>query len=138
MATKMMVTTTINGEETTWAELLSDQLEERVFIADRAVGDEDHLGEAAGFGLAGKRFDEYPSARKYRDFRKMFDDMTDKIDAVCVSTPDHTHAVVPWNGLAGEKTGRPEHLLDRVDPDHARLPKQGPHRHLRRGRGRKA
>ena len=32
-----------------------------------------------------------PNARKYSDYRKMFDDMADKIDAVVVATPDHTH-----------------------------------------------
>ena len=33
-----------------------------------------------------------PQAKKYNDFRKMFDEMGKKIDAVTVSTPDHTHA----------------------------------------------
>ncbi|MFO7902030.1 MAG: Gfo/Idh/MocA family oxidoreductase [Pirellulaceae bacterium] len=40
---------------------------------------------------AGSRFERFPKARKYHDFRKMFDDMEKKIDAVVVSTPDHTH-----------------------------------------------
>ncbi|MBA4031261.1 MAG: dehydrogenase [Planctomyces sp.] len=35
----------------------------------------------------------YPQAKKYTDFRKMFDEMSKDIDAVTVSTPDHTHAV---------------------------------------------
>ncbi len=35
----------------------------------------------------------YPDAKRYNDFRKMLDEMGDKIDAVTVSTPDHTHAV---------------------------------------------
>ncbi|HLJ95049.1 MAG TPA: Gfo/Idh/MocA family oxidoreductase [Gemmataceae bacterium] len=35
----------------------------------------------------------YPKAKKYVDFRKMFDDMGKSIDAVTVSTPDHVHAV---------------------------------------------
>jgi predicted dehydrogenase len=35
----------------------------------------------------------YPDAKKYNDFRKMFDEMAKGIDAVTVSTPDHTHAV---------------------------------------------
>ena len=39
-------------------------------------------------------FDKYPSAKKYMDFRKMFDEMDDQIDAVVVATPDHTHAVI--------------------------------------------
>ena len=39
--------------------------------------------------VAGKRF---PGAKKYNDFRKMLDEMDKEIDAVVVSTPDHTHA----------------------------------------------
>ena len=39
-------------------------------------------------------FEKYPDAKKYKDFRKMFDDLGDKIDAVIVATPDHTHAIV--------------------------------------------
>src|SRR5207237_6845812 len=35
---------------------------------------------------------KYPNANKYTDFRKMFDEMAKSIDAVTVSTPDHTHA----------------------------------------------
>lgn len=34
----------------------------------------------------------FPDAEKYNDFRKMFEEMGDSIDAVTVSTPDHTHA----------------------------------------------
>jgi len=37
----------------------------------------------------GKR---YPKAKMYTDFRKMLDEMGGSIDAVTVSTPDHTHA----------------------------------------------
>ncbi len=39
---------------------------------------------------AGNRFKD---AATYRDFRRMFTEMSDKIDAVTVSTPDHNHAV---------------------------------------------
>jgi len=38
---------------------------------------------------AGKRFKD---AKKYTDFRKMLEELGEKIDAVTVSTPDHTHA----------------------------------------------
>ena len=37
-------------------------------------------------------YNEYPNARKYRDFRKMLEEGKD-IDAVIVAPPDHTHAV---------------------------------------------
>jgi predicted dehydrogenase len=39
-------------------------------------------------------FDKYPNAKKYKDYRKMFDEMGDSIDAVIVATPDHTHALI--------------------------------------------
>jgi len=39
-------------------------------------------------------FDRYPKAKKYKDFRKMFDEMGNDIDAVMVATADHTHAIV--------------------------------------------
>ena len=40
---------------------------------------------------AGKQYGRFPKARKFFDFRKMFDAMEKEIDAVVVSTPDHTH-----------------------------------------------
>lgn len=36
-------------------------------------------------------YNAYPKARRFTDFRRMFDEMEKKIDAVVVSTPDHTH-----------------------------------------------
>ena len=42
--------------------------------------------------LAGEMFESYPKAKKYRDFRKMLDELDKQIDAVVVSTPNHTHA----------------------------------------------
>ncbi|MFO7614790.1 MAG: Gfo/Idh/MocA family oxidoreductase [Bacteroidales bacterium] len=39
-------------------------------------------------------FDKFPGAVKYKDYRKMFDEMDRKIDAVIVATPDHTHAII--------------------------------------------
>ena len=41
---------------------------------------------------AAKTFAKYPNAKQYKDFRKMLDQQKD-IDAVTISTPDHTHAV---------------------------------------------
>ncbi len=35
---------------------------------------------------------KYPNAKKFTDFRKMLDSVGKEIDAVTVSTPDHTHA----------------------------------------------
>ena len=43
-----------------------------------------------GRHTAGSRND-HPEARHFTDFRKMFDEMGDEIDAVLVATPDHSH-----------------------------------------------
>ncbi len=40
---------------------------------------------------AGDAYKSYPKARKFYDYRRMFDDFEKSIDAVVVSTPDHTH-----------------------------------------------
>ncbi|MEI6808905.1 MAG: Gfo/Idh/MocA family oxidoreductase [bacterium] len=48
-------------------------------------------------------YKRWPDAKRYKDFRKMFDDMSDKIDAVLVGTPDHTHAVA---AMAAMKRGK--------------------------------
>lgn len=42
---------------------------------------------------AADSFAKYPFARKYRDFRRMLGELDKQLDAVVVSTPDHTHAV---------------------------------------------
>lgn len=39
-------------------------------------------------------FEKYPDAKKYKDYRIMFDEMGNSIDAVIVATPDHTHAII--------------------------------------------
>jgi predicted dehydrogenase len=51
-------------------------------------------------GSAQRAVEEYPDARRYHDFREMLDRESD-IDAVTISTPDHTHA--PAAKLAMEK-----------------------------------
>jgi predicted dehydrogenase len=48
-------------------------------------------------------FKQYPGAKRFQDFRKMFDEMERQIDAVVVATPDHTHAVA---AMAAIKRGK--------------------------------
>lgn len=43
------------------------------------------------FVTAARGFHEHPSVPRFRDFRQMLHEMGDKIDAVTVTTPDHTH-----------------------------------------------
>lgn len=40
-----------------------------------------------------KSFDAFPKAKRYKDFREMLEKQKD-IDAVVISTPDHTHGVI--------------------------------------------
>lgn len=47
---------------------------------------------------AARTFNDYPRARRYTDFRVMFDREKD-IDAVIVATPDHLHAIVTMTAL---------------------------------------
>ena len=42
---------------------------------------------------AAENFNRFPKAKRFKDFRKMFDAMSNDFDAVLVGTPDHTHAV---------------------------------------------
>ncbi|WP_299580865.1 Gfo/Idh/MocA family oxidoreductase [uncultured Sunxiuqinia sp.] len=41
--------------------------------------------------MSAKGFEARPNAKKYKDFRVMFDEMANDIDAVIIATPDHTH-----------------------------------------------
>ena len=52
---------------------------------------------------AGDIYQKHPGAKRYEDFRKMFDEMEKGIDAVLVATPDHTHAVA---AVAAMKLGK--------------------------------
>src|ERR1043165_1735608 len=52
---------------------------------------------------AGDIYQKHPDAKRYQDFRKMFDEMEKQIDAVLVATPDHTHAVA---SVAAMKLGK--------------------------------
>jgi predicted dehydrogenase len=44
-------------------------------------------------------FNDYPNAKKYWDWRKMYDEMGDSIDAVVISTADHTHAITAAHAI---------------------------------------
>jgi predicted dehydrogenase len=44
-------------------------------------------------------FNEFPGAKKYYDWRQMYDEMGKSFDAVMVSTADHTHALIAAHAL---------------------------------------
>lgn len=48
-------------------------------------------------------FNRYPNAKKFRDFRKMFDESAKDFDAVIVGTPDHVHAVAAMAAIKHDK-----------------------------------
>ncbi|WP_353128036.1 Gfo/Idh/MocA family protein [Parapedobacter pyrenivorans] len=48
---------------------------------------------------AAKTFGDYPNARRFKDWRVMFDELGKSIDAVMVATPDHTHAGVTAHAI---------------------------------------
>ena len=56
--------------------------------------DDNHLNAKAG---------KFPKAQKYNDFRRMLQEMEKEIDAVVVSTPDHTHAPASMMALKLKK-----------------------------------
>lgn len=43
---------------------------------------------------AAKTFSEHPNAKKYKDWRVMYDEMSNNFDAVVIATADHTHAII--------------------------------------------
>ena len=59
-----------------------------VALGDAALRQNPYLDTAR----AGNAFKVHAKAKVYRDFRKMLDEVDKQIDAVVVSTPDHTHA----------------------------------------------
>jgi len=48
---------------------------------------------------AAKVFEENPKAKRYKDWRKMFDEMGKEIDAVIIATADHTHAIIAAHAI---------------------------------------
>jgi predicted dehydrogenase len=54
------------------------------------------------FDKAEEVFAKYPGARRYKDYRVMFDAQSD-IDAVVIATPDHTHAVIAMAAMQRKK-----------------------------------
>jgi predicted dehydrogenase len=66
----------------------------------RAVSSENIIGLCdVDWKYAGKIFSEFPDAKKYYDWRVMFDELGKSIDAVVVGTPDHSHAIISINAM---------------------------------------
>jgi hypothetical protein len=84
---------------------------QKVRFANIAVGGRGggHIGAAAGQNLVAicdtrqsevdKVGKDHPDAKKYSDWRKLFDEMGKEIDAVFCATPDHTHFPVAYTAV---------------------------------------
>jgi predicted dehydrogenase len=55
---------------------------------------------AMGSAQTGESENLFPAAKRFKDFRVMFDQMANTIDAVFVSTPDHSHFPVSMMAMA--------------------------------------
>ena len=51
------------------------------------------------WGYATTTFNTYPKAKRFKDWRVMFDEIEKEFDAVLVATPDHSHAVIAANAM---------------------------------------
>lgn len=51
------------------------------------------------WGYADKTFKDYPNAKLYKNWQKMFDEIGKEIDAVLIATPDHTHALIAAHAM---------------------------------------
>lgn len=51
------------------------------------------------FKYSQRVFDHYPKAKVFKDYRRMYDELGDSIDAVVVATADHTHAIVAADAM---------------------------------------
>ncbi len=70
-------------------------------VGGKGGGDTDQAGQVGDVvalvdvddTTLGRKAEKFPKAKKYNDYRKMFDEMLKSIDAVVVSTPDHNHTL---------------------------------------------
>ena len=52
---------------------------------------------------AAKVFDTYPAARRYHDYREMFDKEEKNFDALIIAVPDHMHSILLMSGIRMKK-----------------------------------
>jgi predicted dehydrogenase len=52
---------------------------------------------------AARAYKKFPEAKRFRDFRKMFDAMGKDIDGVVIGTPDHAHAITAMAAIVRGK-----------------------------------
>lgn len=52
---------------------------------------------------AADTYAKYPGVKRYKDFRKVYDQHLSEIDAIMVATPDHTHATIALPFMKAKK-----------------------------------
>ncbi len=70
--------------------------------AAKAGGNIVALCDVSASALA-RKAEEFPKAKQFQDYRKMFDEIGKEFDAVTISTPDHNHGVA---GIRAMKMGK--------------------------------
>jgi len=66
----------------------------------KAVESENIVGLCdVDWAYSARVFDYFPKAKRYKDWRKMYDEMGKDIDAVIVATADHTHAIITAHAI---------------------------------------
>src|SRR5690606_4716322 len=76
------------------ADLRSISTHPAVHVVALCDVDSDRLGKAG---------EQFPHAKRFAAYRKLIDQLADQIDAVVVSTPDHTHAPAAMSAMDAGK-----------------------------------
>ena len=61
-------------------------------------------------------FKRYPAAKKYNDYRRMYDELLKSADAVMVATADHTHAIIAAEAMTASREDPRAALKSKVTP----------------------
>ncbi|MDR2586409.1 MAG: Gfo/Idh/MocA family oxidoreductase, partial [Prevotellaceae bacterium] len=70
----------------------------------KAINSENIIGLCdVDWKYADRVFKTYPNAKKYNDYRRMYDELIKSADAVVVATADHTHAIVAADAMTAGK-----------------------------------
>jgi len=70
----------------------------------RAIKSENIIGLCdVDWKYADRVFKEYPDAKKFNDYRRMYEAMLKSADAVVVATADHTHAIIAADAMTEGK-----------------------------------